>query len=107
MSDPLIVTSGLRKTYRRRVRGSGRRQEVGGRHSQHVVTTLDDVSFTVSRSELVGYIGPNGAGKSTSIKILAGILVPDSGECRVAGKVPWRQRRVHVANDGAVFGPRS
>ena len=107
MSDPLIVATGPRKTYRRRVRGSGRRQEVGGRHSQHVVTTLDDVSFTVSRSELVGYIGPNGAGKSTTIKILAGILVPDSGECRVAGKVPWRQRRAHVANVGAVFGQRS
>ena len=74
MSDPLIVATGPRKTYRRRVRGSGRRQEVGGRHSQHVVTALDDVSFTVSRSELVGYIGPNGAGKSTFLRSIAGLV---------------------------------
>lgn len=97
----MIVAEGLRKSYRRRQRGES------GRRTTRTITALDDVSFTVGAGELVGYIEPNGAGKSTTIKILAGILVPDGGTCQVAGRVPWRERRAHVANVGAVFGQRS
>ena len=71
------------------------------------VVAIEDISFDIERGELVGYIGPNGAGKSTTIKILSGILTPSGGECRVDGRVPWRQRRVHVARIGVVFGQRS
>ena len=38
---------------------------------------------------------------------MSGILVPDRGECRVMGRVPWRQRVAHVAEIGVVFGQRS
>ncbi|MCP4310729.1 MAG: gliding motility-associated ABC transporter ATP-binding subunit GldA [Bacteroidetes bacterium] len=41
---------------------------------------VNDVSFTVSTGEIVGFIGPNGAGKSTTMKIITGTLVPDRGE---------------------------
>ena len=41
------------------------------------------------------------------MKVMSGILVPDRGECRVMGRVPWRQRVAHVAEIGVVFGPRS
>ena len=57
--------------------------------------------------ELVGYIGPNGAGKSTTIKMLTGILVPTSGEVRVAGIEPHKHRRENAQNIGVVFGQRS
>ena len=56
---------------------------------------------------MVGYIGPNGAGKSTSIKMLTGILVPTSGEIRINGFVPFRQRRQYVKTIGVVFGQRT
>lgn len=71
------------------------------------INALDKVSFEIEEGELVGYIGPNGAGKSTTVKILSGILTPDSGNCKVLGKVPWKERVQHVANIGVVFGQRT
>lgn len=71
------------------------------------INALDEVSFEIEEGELVGYIGPNGAGKSTTVKILSGILTPDSGSCQVLGKVPWKERVNHVANIGVVFGQRT
>lgn len=68
---------------------------------------VQDVSFCVGAGEIVGYLGPNGAGKSTTIKVLTGLLVPDSGLVSVGGLVPWRERRRHVARLGAVFGQRT
>ena len=43
------------------------------------IKAIDNISFSIKKGEIVGYIGPNGAGKSTTIKMLSGILVPDSG----------------------------
>jgi ABC-2 type transport system ATP-binding protein len=71
------------------------------------VAAVDRVSFSIHRGEMVGYIGPNGAGKSTSIKMLTGILVPSSGDIRVNGFVPYRQRRQYVKTIGVVFGQRT
>src|SRR5205085_2163042 len=48
-----------------------------------------------------------GAGKSTTIKMLTGILTPTSGEARVAGVVPYRERERNARNIGAVFGQRT
>ena len=73
----------------------------------HTVEALDGVSFSIESGELVGYIGPNGAGKSTTVKIISGILVPDSGRCEILGRVPWRQRQEHVRDIGVVFGQRT
>ena len=71
------------------------------------VRALDGISFSIETCELVGYIGPNGAGKSTTVKILASILVPDSGRCEVMGRVPWKQRIRNVRQIGVVFGQRT
>lgn len=68
---------------------------------------LDHISFNIEEGETVGYIGPNGAGKSTTVKILSGILVPDSGEIKVLGKVPWMHRLEIVRQIGVVFGQRT
>ncbi len=47
------------------------------------LTALYNVSLDVQRKEIVGILGPNGAGKTTLIKILAGLLIPDSGYAKV------------------------
>lgn len=71
------------------------------------IHALNDVSFTIRDGEMVGYIGPNGAGKSSTIKILSGILTPDSGTVLVDGHVPHKNRIDHVREIGVVFGQRS
>ena len=71
------------------------------------IHALNDVSFTIQDGEMVGYIGPNGAGKSSTIKILSGILTPDSGTCVVNGQIPWKNRTEYVRQIGVVFGQRS
>jgi ABC-2 type transport system ATP-binding protein len=56
---------------------------------------------------MVGYIGVNGAGKSTTIKMLTGILVPTSGQVRILGRDPHRQRVDNARQIGVVFGQRT
>lgn len=46
-------------------------------------------------------------GKSTTIKIMCGILAPDSGKCEINGLVPYRNRKRYVKDIGVVFGNRS
>ncbi len=49
-------------------------------------TAVDDVSFTVSRGEVLGFLGPNGAGKSTTMRMLAGFMTPTAGTARICGE---------------------
>ena len=105
----MIELNHICKTFRVRRRGEGMKSAVKTLFSRAYteVEALRDVSFSVGAGEMVGYIGPNGAGKSSTIKIMSGILTPDSGECRIDGLVPWKSRREHVRKIGVVFGQRS
>ena len=49
---------------------------------------LDDLSFTIGRGGVIGLLGPNGSGKTTTIKLIAGLLVPNSGEILINGMAP-------------------
>ncbi|MFP8962140.1 alpha/beta fold hydrolase [Streptomyces nanhaiensis] len=46
-----------------------------------------DLSFRVERGQVLGLLGPNGAGKTTTLRMLMGLITPDSGEIRVFGHV--------------------
>ncbi len=73
------MTSGTRDLSTPRVEMSGIRKRYGA------LDVLRGVDLTVGRGEVVGLVGDNGAGKSTLMKMLAGAVVPDSGEIRVDG----------------------
>ncbi|MDE6964746.1 MAG: ATP-binding cassette domain-containing protein [Lachnospiraceae bacterium] len=105
----MIMMEHVCKSYRIAKRNAGFREACKSLffREYEVATALSDVSFTIGDGEMVGYIGPNGAGKSSTIKILSGILTPDSGRVLVDGRIPYRDRIEHVRQIGVVFGQRS
>ena len=55
---------------------------------------VDGLSLEIEEGAVMGLIGPNGAGKTTTIKVLLGLLRPDSGEAEVFGENPWDNPRI-------------
>ncbi|MCL2006569.1 MAG: ATP-binding cassette domain-containing protein [Treponema sp.] len=108
-AETMITLENINKTFRVAKRRAGFGNAVKALFSRDYdyIHALNDVSFAINSGEMVGYIGPNGAGKSTTIKIMCGILTPDSGLCDIDGRNPWKQRIAHVREIGVVFGQRS
>lgn len=105
----MITMEHVCKSYKvaKRNAGFGEACKALFRREYETIHALSDVSFTIQDGEMVGYIGPNGAGKSSTIKILSGILYPDSGTVLVDGRIPYKNRIEHVRQIGVVFGQRS
>jgi ABC-2 type transport system ATP-binding protein len=49
------------------------------------ICAVNDISFKIETSTVVGFLGPNGAGKSTTIRLISGFLKPDSGIAQICG----------------------
>ena len=105
----MITLENINKIFRvaKRQAGFGHAVKALFSREHELVHALTDISFTIKEGEMVGYIGPNGAGKSTTIKIMCGILTPESGICTINGRTPWKERVDHVRDIGVVFGQRS
>lgn len=105
----MIEVNNLSKTFKVSKRRAGLKAATKSlfRREYEIIHALNNVSFNINEGEMVGYIGPNGAGKSTTIKIISGILNPDSGQCIINGRTPWKDRINHVKDIGVVFGQRS
>lgn len=65
-------------------------------------TLLQNVSFTVERGEICGLLGPNGAGKTTLIRVMTGLIRPDSGDVLIGGRSVVRDRQAAAAQFGAI-----
>ena len=53
------------------------------------IRAVDDVSFTVRPSEVLGYLGPNGSGKTTTVNMLVGLIQPTRGQVLFGGGDIW------------------
>lgn len=73
------------------------------------VRAVDNLNLTVNNGEIVGFIGPNGAGKTTTLKMLTGILKPDSGSIFINSfdmqKEPLKAKQVigYIADSPDMF----
>lgn len=66
----------------------GLTRDYAGGPARGGVRALADVTLAVEAGEIVGLLGPNGSGKSTWLKIVAGLLAPTAGSCRLWGRPP-------------------
>jgi heme exporter protein A len=72
------------------VQAEGLVRAFGGRRA------VDGVAFTISAGECLALFGPNGAGKTTLLRLLAGLLAPSAGSCRVGGATLRAGRRARA-----------
>jgi ABC-2 type transport system ATP-binding protein len=64
---------------------------------------VDGISFSVDAGEVVGFVGPNGAGKSTTMKVICGLLKPNSGKVTIDGIASSEDARVYLSKLGALI----
>jgi len=72
-----------------------------------IVHALKNISFSVSKGELIGFIGPNGAGKTTTLKILSGLLYPTNGFIEVMEHNPWERKPEFLKRIALVMGQKN
>src|SRR5512142_3388176 len=105
---PAIEVTNLQKIFqtKRKAAGVSGSMRALFKPEYSAVEAVRRLTFQMEAGELLGFIGPNGAGKSTTIKILTGILHPTSGDAKVLGFVPWKERQKLAYYIGTVFGQR-
>lgn len=103
----VIEVNNLRKefiTKKKIVKPNGKKSFF--KREKLVKNAVDGISFSVEEGEALAFIGPNGAGKSTTIKMLTGILYPTSGDIKVLGLDPSKDRVKLSYQIGSVFGQK-
>lgn len=60
-------------------------------YNKGTVKAVDDINLNIRSGEIFGFLGPNGAGKTTTIKIIVGLLKPDSGKITIDGVDVWQE----------------
>lgn len=104
----VIEVENLNKTFKVKVKEEGLKGSLKSivKPKYKEIKAVNNISFNVEEGEVLAFIGPNGAGKSTTIKMLTGILYPDSGSIKVLGIDPTKQRKKLAYEIGTVFGQK-
>jgi ABC-2 type transport system ATP-binding protein len=108
-SEPLSVeVKGLSKVYQVHERGAGLGAALRSvfRRTYRSIHAVQDLSFSISPGERVGFLGPNGAGKTTTLKILSGLLHPTAGHVQVSGHTPQRRETAFLKRITLVMGQK-
>ena len=70
-------------------------------------TALHDINLNISEGEIIGILGENGAGKTTLIKLMVGLLYPNSGSVIIDGYNPWERNYKFLSNISVVMGQKN
>lgn len=105
----IIEIKNLSKSYRVYQKQEGVWPSIRGlfRREYREVRAVRDISLNVQAGEFVAFLGPNGAGKTTTLKLLSGVINPDSGDCRVMGHVPWERENEYRRRFALVMGQKN
>jgi len=104
----IISIKNLKKTFKTKITRPG----VAGvlknifKPEYKYIKAVDNITIDIKEGELISFIGPNGAGKSTTLKMLSGILFPDSGKIRILNKDPTKKRKEIAYDIGTIFGQK-
>ena len=101
----MIQVQNLNKTFTKNIKGKGIKRFFLKEKREYIA--VNNVNFNVKKGEIIAFVGPNGAGKSTTIKMLTGIIHPTSGEIKVAGFNPTKNRKELAYKIGCMFGQKS
>lgn len=77
------------------------------RRGKQRVAAVSGVSLAIAAGEVLAFLGPNGAGKTTTIKMIAGLIYPDTGTVRIAGKDPHRNPQALTGVGAVLEGNRN
>ena len=104
----IIEVDNLTKTFKVKLKDKGLKGSLKSivKPRYQTVEAVKGISFSVDEGEIIAFIGPNGAGKSTTIKMLTGILYPESGKISVLGIDPQKDRKKLAYKIGTVFGQK-
>ena len=104
----VITVENLTKNFKVKVKEKGLKGSLKSfvKPKFNIIKAVKNISFSVEKGEMIAFIGPNGAGKSTSIKMMTGILFPDSGKIDVLGFDPTKDRKKLAYEIGCVFGQK-
>jgi ABC-2 type transport system ATP-binding protein len=72
-----------------------------------IAVAVRDVSLKIAAGEVLAFLGPNGAGKTTTIKMIAGLILPDSGSVQIVGRDPHQDARTLRAIGAVLEGNRN
>lgn len=101
----IIEVKNLSKTFEKKVAGKGLKNLFNPTYEKF--EAVKNISFKVNEGEMIAFVGPNGAGKSTTIKMLTGIIHSTSGEIKVDGLDPAKDRKKLAYRIGCMFGQKS
>mgnify|MGYP001407506838 CR=1 FL=1 len=73
----------------------------------HLFHALENINLNIKEGEIIGILGENGAGKTTLIKLMVGLLHPNSGSIEVDGYNPWKRNYSFLKNISVVMGQKN